>query len=221
MQYLLSMIDPSKVGVIQEAIRPSRWCLVCCDSLEHVQWHSPDVVHGIIGDESRLDLSHQVFEWCHTQTRWRRIQKFFVGQCDPMFTNVERLQSAELSMQFRRYVENLTAPSPSSMQSRTSYRHRCKIGTLLYVDTTIMDLGMGGAQIETSLLLPIGSRVRLKISNDAQLDSVESEVLAVRQVTHGSVTMNVRFTNITPLLDRALQRHLLTLQVRKHNPATL
>jgi len=215
------MVDPSMVGAIQEAIRVSRWCLVCCDSLEHVQWQSPGVVHGIIGDETRLDLSHSVFEWCHSQTRWRPIKKFFVGQCGPMFTTVEKLNSAGLSVELRRHLENLTAPVPKVHQDRTSFRHRCKVGTLLFVDTTIVDIGMGGAQIETTLPLQIGSRVRLKITSDALLESVESEVLAVRQSSPASVTMNLRFTNITPAFERALQRHMISLQVRRHNPASL
>jgi hypothetical protein len=221
MKFLLSMVDPSKVGAIQEAIRISRWALVCCVTLDHVQWHSPEVVAGIIGDEARMDLTYRTFEWCHSQTRWRPIPKFFVGQCDPMYANVQKFQNNQLAIQLRQYVDNLAAPTPSAFTSRTSFRHKCKVGTLLTMDATILDLGMGGAQIETKLPLPMGSRVRLKIANEELLDNIESEVLAVRQTSPYVALMNVRFCNITPALDRALQRHLLTLQVRKHNPLSL
>ncbi len=106
----------------------------------------------------------------------------------------------------------VSAPSETTVERRQHYRHRCNHEIMMRM--VLVDLSVSGAQLEVGYPVPPESRIGFALnSEDALLRSLTAKVLYCREVAPGAFRLHVQFGELPQPVQRALQKHLLALQM--------
>jgi hypothetical protein len=113
-----------------------------------------------------------------------------------------------------------TAVQPLS-DRRQNFRYPCNDPVTFQQRGKLVDLSIGGALLETVSLMPAKTALRVCVSeHEPLLKALDAEVISCQQVTDDQCHSNLQFRNVTPSVERALQRYLLGRQSRRSNESS-
>jgi c-di-GMP-binding flagellar brake protein YcgR len=102
-----------------------------------------------------------------------------------------------------------------SPDRRASYRLPCRLECRVAQRGMIWDISVGGVAINFLTPIPEGQTIFIRLAkDDPDLAEVEAEVVTCRQ-TGGAYVLHVHFVNMSPAVERALNRYMIRLQVRQ------
>jgi hypothetical protein len=217
---VLVVPEPAYAGpVLQELVKVG-WTITTIEARADLARQNPDSLGCLLLDGDRKPLAEEVLAWCEKTEIWRWFPKVLIGSATAPYTNLLQISRADVE---KKLVGHLMAaqyelhpPPASGSERRSSYRHKCNTPINIQLIATLIDISGGGVALELPFTLPIGMKVGIHISDtDPLLDILEAEVVRNNRRNVVESVSHLRFTDLTPAIQKALQRHLLSLQMRR------
>lgn len=102
----------------------------------------------------------------------------------------------------------------SRRERRATFRQPCHQGCPVEFSGVLRDLSLGGAALELPFCVPVGQRLHIVVSDQESRIGLTCEVVATAQGYVHPFVMHMRFVDVSAATERALQRHLIKLQVQ-------
>lgn len=218
---VLTVLHPDYAApVLLELVRAG-WLISTLESPNDLAKHNSDSVGCLLLDSARKQLMDNVLTWCENSGNWRSVPKVILGAASNEYSNIlklrrEAVQQGLMDTLINAQTQFRGRPQVKWSERRTVYRHTCNIPVSIEQNFTLLDVSVRGAALESFHTFNKGTRLKVHISeDDPLLRSIESEVTSTERRTTATFTVHTRFINITPAVDRALNQHLLSLQIRR------
>lgn len=223
---VLGVLNHSSAEQISMLLAEEGWTVIRVSATADLAKYNPRLIRCILIDSSRTPLAEEVLEFCELSDAWRNLPKVMIAPPRTEFTNLMRIPPTAVPDHLVSYLRtsqvddgslSTTSATPvDSSDRRRHYRHRCSTHVPIRQFTTIIDISSGGAALEMTYGLPPGTKLLVPVcETEPLLKLMESEVLSSNLRRNHKWVVHVRFMNITPLVERAMQRHILNLQLHK------
>ena len=223
---VLGVLNHASAEQISMLLAEEGWTVIRVSASTDLPKYNPRLIRCILIDSTRSPLADEVLAFCELSESWRNLPKVLIAPPLCEFTNVMRIPPTAVPDHLVSYLRTsqvddgslstTTAAPVDSTDRRRHYRHRCSTHIPVRQFTTLIDISSGGAALEMPYGLPPGTKLLVPVSeNDPQLKLMESEVLSSNRRRNNNWIVHVRFLNISATVERAMQRHILNLQLQK------
>ena len=218
---VLAVLHPEyAVPVLQELLRVN-WTITTIESTLDLGKHTADAVGCLLLDSARKPLVDEVLAWCENSGNWRSVPKVIIGVTTKDYSNTLKLRRDDVQSRLITYLIDSQSQFREHKvnkwnEKRAVYRHNCSLPITIEQNFTLLDVSVRGAAFESFHSFNNGTLLHIHISKDDPfLHSIEAEVTSTERRTSATFTIHSRFTNVSSAVDRALNRYLLSLQVRR------
>lgn len=220
---LLGVLNLASAEQTTAVLNEDGWTIIRISSTADLAKYTPHLIHCVLLDSSRKPLCDEVLTFCEQSYSWRSVPKVMIAPPIAEYSNLVRVPPHAVSEHLVSYVRTsqaddgvlstTTAPPVDYSDRRRHYRHRCSQHVVVRQFGVLVDISAGGAALEVPYSLPVGTTITVPVcETDPLLRLLEAEVLSSNRRRNNAWLVHVRFLKITTAVERAMQRHILSLQ---------
>jgi len=217
---LLAALDPASSEHICAGLKEELWRIFQITSSTELIACDPRQITGLLVDSSFKPLADDVLNFCELSDVWRSIPKILITPNIIEYSNTMRIPPNAVQPHLLSYLRTAQVDyqprSRNESDRRQHYRHRCNTQVKIRHTAKLVDVSVGGAALEMSYGPPVDMKITVPVNEkEPVLAALEGEVLSSNCRAPNTYMVHVRFTNVTPALERAMQRLILGFQMRR------